>query len=175
MRGKRSLGIVLVAGLVMGSTEVADAQLPRRSRSAEGTAGVPPVERGDQLRLPRRPFVGGWEGWSQLASGQGAEQRMPLRILVDSAQSGSGYASSTVHPGGKRSANPQTVERDGMLYWRSPNSGGGWWEYSARLVTPDSIAGTVRLRDWPQLAAGQTAPSGTFVLVRRAAAPSRGR
>ena len=54
------------------------------------------------------------------------------------------------------------------MQWKQQNSGGGFWVYTGRLVTPDSVAGTVVLTDWPQLPAGQKPPAGTFALARRA-------
>jgi hypothetical protein len=42
---------------------------------------------------------------------------------------------------------------------------GGKWVYTAKLVSADSIAGTLMLRDWPQ--GGGEEPSGTFLLRRR--------
>ena len=56
----------------------------------------------------------------------------------------------------------------GEMHWKQQNSGGGFWVYTGRFVTKDSIEGTAVLRDWPQLPAGQKPPAGTFALARRA-------
>ena len=54
------------------------------------------------------------------------------------------------------------------MQWKQSNSGGGFWHYTGRFVTQDSVVGTAELRDWPQLPAGEKAPKGTFSIVRRA-------
>jgi hypothetical protein len=96
---------------------------------------------------------------------------MPLRVAFDVADTArQAYAGATLLPNGTRAPHLSDVVTDGALEWRQRNSGGGDWVYSARLVARDSIEGTVVLRDWPQLPAGQQPPSGTFVLVRRPAA-----
>jgi hypothetical protein len=48
------------------------------------------------------------------------------------------------------------------------SGGGGFWVYTGRFVTQDSVEGTAVLRDWPQPPAGQKPPAGTFALARRA-------
>ena len=57
--------------------------------------------------------------------------------------------------------------RDGEMRWKQENSGGGFWMYAGKIVSRDSIAGTVALKDWPQLQPGEKPPTGTFALVRR--------
>ncbi len=100
---------------------------------------------------------------------------MPLRVAFDVADSArNAYAGATLLPDGGRARHLSDVVTDGGLQWRQRNSGGGDWVYSARLVSRDSIEGTVVLRDWPQLPAGERPPSGTFVLVRRHAGSRRG-
>jgi hypothetical protein len=53
------------------------------------------------------------------------------------------------------------------MQWKQENSGGGFWVYAGHFVTQDSVAGTVALRDWPQLPAGEKPPTGTFGVARR--------
>ncbi len=42
-----------------------------------------------------------------------------------------------------------------------------FWMYAGKIISRDSIAGAVALKDWPQLAPGEQPPAGTFALVRR--------
>ena len=167
MRRLAAVGIGLATMLAASS---ADAQLRRRP--------APPGEPQDPTgpTFPKRPYDGTWEGWFVLRSGPGADERHPIHVAFAAAGDAAGpHAGARLEADGSRSSAFETVERDGTLQWRLPNSGGGVWEYSARLVARDSIAGTLRLRDWPQLPAGERAPSGTFVLVRRAGGPAGGR
>lgn len=165
MRRSTVIGIGLATML---AAPCADAQLPRRP----APPGEPQEPTGPTF--PKRPYDGTWDGWFVLRNGPGADARHALRVAFDATSRQGAYAGANVNPDGSRTPHRETVERDGTLQWRLPNSGGGYWEYSARLVARDSIAGTLRLRDWPQLPAGERAPSGMFVLVRRGAAPAGG-
>ena len=94
---------------------------------------------------------------------------MPVVMVFDVADSAkSTYAGSTIMPDGGRVPHMETTVSRGEMQWKQQNSGGGFWAYTGRFVTPDSIAGTATLRDWPQLPAGQKPPSGPFGVVRRA-------
>ena len=109
-----------------------------------------------------------WEGSATLARGPGAAKSTLLRVAFDVANSARPtYSGATILPNDAHAAHVDLVVRGRELEWRQPNSGGGFWVYSARLVAPDSIAGSFALRDWPQLRAGESPPVGTFVLVRR--------
>ena len=90
------------------------------------------------------------------------------------------YLGQLVHHDG--SATPAVRVSDGAtgITWEMPNSGGGTWRYRMRLVSPDSIAGTLELLNPP--AELMPAPKGTIAARRvpvsrvgapRGAAPSR--
>ena len=94
---------------------------------------------------------------------------MPVIMVFDVADSAkSTYSGATILPNGASAPHLETAVSKGEMQWKQSNSGGGFWVYSGRLVTPDSIAGTAVLRDWPQLPAGEKPPAGTFSIVRRA-------
>jgi hypothetical protein len=94
---------------------------------------------------------------------------MPVVMVFDVTDSTkSTYSGLTVLPDGGRAPHVETTVSRGEMQWKQPNSGGGFWLYTGRFVTQDSIAGTATLRDWPQLPAGQKPPRGTFGIGRRA-------
>jgi hypothetical protein len=78
------------------------------------------------------------------------------------------YAGATILPNGARAPHLETTIVNGDIRWKQENSGGGFWMYAGKIVGRDSIAGTVNLKDWPQLPPGEKPPTGTFALVRRA-------
>ena len=103
-----------------------------------------------------------------LTGGPGGERRVPRVVVLDVADSTkSEYSGGTMLPNGERAPHVETTVTNGEMHWKMPNSGGGFWVYAVRLVSRDSISGTVALKDWPQLGAGEKAPSGVVTLVRR--------
>jgi hypothetical protein len=90
---------------------------------------------------------------------------MAYAIVVEADSAGRPVAAMVVLPDGKRVAAQQVTHADGVSSWQQPNSGGGTWQYAARLVHPDRLQGTLVLKDWPQ--GRGTTPSGTFTLARR--------
>jgi hypothetical protein len=159
---------LVLAAVIAFAPGVAGAQLRRVPGPPPGDApGTPPP-----ASLPRFPFVGSWAGSMTLTEGPRADHPVPLTIAWNVADTATrAYSGATIHPDDARVSHLETVVRGGEMRWKQPNSGGGFWVYSARLVSPDSIAGTVILRDWPQLSPGAPAPRGTFALARRRARP----
>jgi hypothetical protein len=86
--------------------------------------------------------------------------------VADSAKNE--YSGATILPNGARAPHLETAVVNGEMRWKQENSGGGFWMYAGKIVGQDSIAGTVHLKDWPQLPPGAKPPTGTFALVRRA-------
>jgi len=83
------------------------------------------------------------------------------------------YRGATVHTDGGSVPHRQLTATAGGLLWEQPNSGGGTWVYTVRLVGPDSMIGTLVLRDPPPNLT--PAPTGTLVLVRQQVSPRRER
>lgn len=120
-------------------------------------------------RDAQHPYAGVWDGAFRLANGPVSDQAIPMVMVVRVTDpAANAYASETVLPNGARAPQLDTRVTNGEIRWKQPNSGGGFWMYAGKLVARDSIAGTVRLEDWPQLPAGEKPPSGTFSVVRRA-------
>ena len=90
---------------------------------------------------------------------------MPYGMVIEADSAGKKYTAFAVLPDGQRHPVDRVMHADGVLSWRQPNSGGGTWFYSARLVGTGRIEGTLVLRDWPQ--GGGATPSGKFTLARR--------
>jgi hypothetical protein len=86
--------------------------------------------------------------------------------IVDGA-----YTGATLHPAGGAVPHRQLAATAGGLTWEQPNSGGGMWVYALRIVDPDSMTGTLVLRDPPPNLT--PAPRGTLVLTRQASAARR--
>jgi hypothetical protein len=78
------------------------------------------------------------------------------------------YAGTTLHPDGSTAPQDKLALTAAGLTWEQPNSGGGKWVFNVRLVGPDSMVGTLVLRDAP--ANFTTVPKGTMVLTRQPAA-----
>jgi len=75
------------------------------------------------------------------------------------------YDGAMLYPDGHRApANNPTLTGDGLT-WESPNSGGGMWVYRIHLASPDSMVGSLVLRDAPPNL--RPAPEGTLVLKRQ--------
>jgi hypothetical protein len=158
MRVHTMLGVaLLVSGL---SSSDAQSQERRRSAGGEastGAAGIP--------RNARFPYAGLWEGVFTLP--EGSDKIGFEFTLVDST-----YRGRTIHPGGGGPTHGNLSAGADGLRWEQPNSGGGTWAYHVRLVAPDSIAGTLELKNAP--AEFTTAPKGT-IAMRRVAPASKTR
>ena len=156
----------LACALIGASTLVptarhAVAQLPR-TRSADQAAasaagGVP--------RDPRFPYVGLWRGVRTMPLGS---DEIALRFTVADGK----YDGVMLHPGGHTTPENHIVVSAAGLTFDHPNSGGGTWVYHLRLVSPDSIAGTLELRDPPPNL--MPAPHGKMTLARAPSADTPG-
>jgi len=163
------VAIVTAIAVLMLPPATARAQV-RRSASPDGAAPAgSPAPKG-LPRSARLPFAGVWDGLFRVPAPDGSESRpMPVVMVFEVADSARGtYSGSTVLPNGARAPHLETTVTKGEMHWKQQNSGGGFWVYTGRFVTQDSVEGTAVLRDWPQLPAGQKPPAGTFALARRA-------
>jgi hypothetical protein len=129
------------------------AQLPR-TRSVEqaeapAANGIP--------RDPKFPYAGLWRGVRTMPLGS---DDIALRFTVIDGK----YAGVMLHPGGHTSPENNIAVTAAGLTFDHPNSGGGTWVYHLRLVGPDSIAGSLVLRDPPPNLT--PAPKGTMTLTR---------
>ena len=140
----------------------------QQRRSPDANGGPPPEAPKGTPRNARFPFAGVWEGTMSLVGGAGGERDVPRTFVFVVADSAKGqYDGVMVLPNNARAPYAETTFANGEVKWKMPNSGGGFWVYTAKLVGRDSVAGTVALVDWPQLPAGEKAPSGTLGLVRK--------
>jgi hypothetical protein len=162
--------IVLSTAVVMVlAPRAANAQVRRSAPDGAG-AGPPPGESPKGIpRSAQHPYAGVWDGSFTLNRGPGAEHSIPIVMVLIVADSAKGeYSGATILPNGARAPHLETTVANGEMRWKQENSGGGFWMYAGKIVARDSIGGTVFLKDWPQLPAGEKPPSGTFSLVRRA-------
>ena len=171
IRSSVMFSTMLSLGILLGSVPQADASAQMR-RSPDGGASGPSPK--GIPRVSRFPFAGVWDGSFTLVSGLAADGRqVPIVMVVTvgdsaAAEAKAQYVAATILPNGARAPHLETTVRNGAMRWKQENSGGGFWVYTGKLVGADSIAGTVVLENWPQLPAGEKAPTGRFSLVRRA-------
>lgn len=59
------------------------------------------------------------------------------------------YSGATVHADGGSVPHSHLTATAAGLVWEQPNSGGGTWVYTVRLVSADSMIGSLVLRDKP--------------------------
>jgi hypothetical protein len=145
---------LLVAALLAITASSAGAQLRRR---AAGGAGETRAEHGTP-RDPRFPYAGLWSGTRVMPVGS---DQIRLRFTVKDGK----YLGVTIHPGGDEAPQINLTATAAGLRWEQPNSGGGTWIFNVRLASPDSLAGTLILRDAP--ANFTEIPSGTMALTRQ--------
>lgn len=158
-----------VTTMLVAAIGVSNARAQMRRRAPAGAAGPPGGEAPKGIpRSPQHPYAGVWDGTFTLRGGPAGEHDIPIVMVLIVADSVKGeYAGATILPNGARAPHLETKVADGEMRWKQENSGGGFWMYAGRIVSRDSISGTVALEDWPQLPAGEKPPSGTFALVRR--------
>ena len=157
--------LALAAVFATMPMDAARAQL-RRS-PADGSGPAPASPRGIP-RNARLPFAGVWDGTFTLIGGPGGDRHIPIVMVLAIADSAKGlYGGATILPNGARAPHLETTVVNGEIHWKQENSGGGFWAYTGKLVARDSIAGTVALKEWPQLPAGEKPPMGAIALVRR--------
>jgi hypothetical protein len=159
-------GVAVV--VAFGAPFTADAQMRRSTPPGDGGRVTAVSEVTDPAVRKRFPFAGAWEGEITMQRGPGTNDPRTVVMLFTIADTARGtYAGTTINPGHGRAPHDNTNVKNGELHWQQPNSGGGQWIYVARLAAPDSIVGTLALRDWPQLPGGEQPPVGDFVLRRR--------
>jgi len=150
---------LLVALLVLTTVQAAAAQ--ERRRSPDG-GGLPSLQYSPGT--PDLPLTGSWMG-AMTRTGAGA---FPVAVNIDFAN-GKYEGASSIAPGMmSQHANSRATGK--TLRWEE-ESGMGVLVYTARMVTNDSIAGTVTLRDAKPN--DPNATQGSFTLVR--AKPPQGR
>jgi hypothetical protein len=156
---------IAIAALIAATPLAMHAQI-RRSTTPDGSTPAPGAGAPRGIpRSERHPYAGAWNGTFSLRE----DRAIPVVMVFDVADSAkSTYAGFTILPNNGRAPHLETSVTKGEIRWKQQNSGGGFWVYTGRFVTRDSIAGSVVLTDWPQLAAGEKPPSGTFSLARRA-------
>jgi hypothetical protein len=145
--------LLLVAATTAGAQE-----MRRRSSDPAGapTSGLP--------RDARFPYAGVWAGVRTMPMGS---DDISFRFTVTDAA----YSGLTLHPGGAASPQNKLTMTAAGLTWEQPNSGGGTWVFNVRLAGPDSMVGTLVLRDAP--ANFNPAPKGTMVLTRQPVARAK--
>lgn len=134
------------ASAIHGNAQIA------RTRSAGPDA--PPAGVSTNARFP---YAGTWTGTRTMPVGSDAIS-FSFSVIDDN------YTGVTLHPGGASSPQHSLTATSAGLTWEQPNSGGGTWVFHVRLAGPDSLAGTLVLRDAP--ANLMPAPVGSMVLTR---------
>lgn len=162
--------VIITAALTL--TAAVPVSMHAQIRRSAGPDGGPPAGNAGapkgSPRNARLPYAGVWQGLFRIPAPDGSETPMPVIMVFDVADSvKSTYSGATILPNGARAPHLETTVTKGEMQWKQENSGGGFWHYTGRLVTQDSVAGTAVLRDWPQLAPGRKPPAGTFGIVRR--------
>ena len=152
--------LLIAAALLLATATTSGAQeMRRRSPDASGstpTAGIP--------RDARFPYAGVWAGTRTMPMGT---DDIGLRFTVADEK----YSGLTLHPGGGTAPQNKLTLTAAGLTWEQPNSGGGTWVFNVRLAGPDSMVGTLVLRDAPANFEG--VPKGTMVLTRQPAARAK--
>src|SRR5215213_7872531 len=150
-----SITSVLVAALMMLETQIARAQIAR----TRTPGGEPPAAAVSGIpRDTRFPYAGLWRGTRIMPVGS---DEIGLQFTVTDGT----YSDAEIHHGGGRAPAKSLSATASGLTWESPNSGGGTWVYHVRLVSPDSIEGTLFLRDAPPQF--NPVPRGTMALARQ--------
>lgn len=168
-----SMSVLLGTTLFVLVPETARCQERRRAGPGEGPPDGVTFPRG--TGDPRTPYAGIWDGSAMIANGAGTNEPMMLAMVFEVVDSATArYSGATIHRDNGRVRHVNTRVTKTTMEWTQPNSGGGQWVYTAKLVSRDSIAGIFVLRDWPQLPKGEKAPHGTFALARRAAGARHG-
>ena len=145
---------VVATALMLTSATHAHAQQRRSSGGGEPPPAGPSIPRDAKF-----PYAGEWQGVRSMPMGAGG---FALRVTVIDGK----YTGAMIMPDGGAIPGRNLKATAAGLTWESPNSGGGTWAYAVRLVSPDSIAGTLELRDAPP--EFNPVPKGTLALSRKA-------
>ena len=157
---RNTSSLLIACSLLLVSVNVAGAQGMRR-QGPDGQSGPPPT---GIPRDARFPYAGVWTGTRTMPVGTG---EIGFRFTVSDGK----YSGQTLHPDGSTAPQEKLTLTAAGLTWESPNSGGGTWVYNVRLASPDSMVGTLVLRDAP--ANFTTVPKGTMVMTRQAPARTK--
>ena len=133
-------------------------------RQGPGGGGAASNETGE-ARDDRNPFAGLWRG--RRALGSDLHDELGLRFTAIDGK----YVGYMIVGEGGHILSQHLTATSGGLTWDSPNSGGGTWVYNVRLAGPDSLVGTLELRDPPDNLSNT--PKGTLVFKRVPAGKSR--
>ena len=154
----RLVRLAALAVVALVQVPAISAQIPRTRNPAAmpSDGGIP--------RDPEHPYAGMWAGAETMPVGR---DEVRLQFTVADGR----YSGAMLFPGGGRAPDRNLAQTADGLTWESPNSGGGTWVYHVRLAAPDSMVGTLVLRDAPPNL--QPAPQGTLVLTR--VAPEKAR
>lgn len=146
----------VLSALLALSAQATQAQQMRRS----GGDGEPPKS-GNEPSLPRVPgfpYAGAWKGFRSMPMGG---DTVRLQFTVANGK----YEGGMLLPNGRTIPSDHLTASATGLTWDSANSGGGVWAYKIRLVSPDSIVGTLVLENAPP--EFNPIPRGTLVLKRQ--------
>jgi hypothetical protein len=152
----------VTAIVILLASHAAGAQIAR-TRSPSGPDVPPPAQAGAP-HDSRFPFAGLWSGTRVMPEGS---DEIQFRFTVTDGK----YSGRTVHPNGNSSPQNNLAATAAGLTWEQPNSGGGTWVFHVHLAGPDSMVGTLVLRDAP--ANFNPVPKGTMVLTRQMASRSK--
>ena len=150
-----TLTLAFVAAAHSAHAQLARTRSPGGGEPSAGP-GIP--------RDARFPYAGVWRGTRTMPVGS---DEIRLRFTVTDEK----YSGATIHPGGNTSPQNNLVATAAGLTWEQPNSGGGTWVFHVRLAGPDTMVGTLVLRDPP--ANLTPAPRGTMGLTRQPAQAGR--
>ena len=154
---KRQTVVTLATLFTLFASSTSAAQIARRSR---GNDAGPASTNNGTPRDPRFPYAGVWRGTRTMPLGS---DQIGFRFTVTDDK----YVGATLHPGGGTAPQNALTATAGGLTWEQPNSGGGTWVFRVRLAGPDSMVGTLVLREPPPNLT--PAPAGTMVLLRQPA------
>jgi hypothetical protein len=149
--------LLVLLTIAISAPEVVDAQL---RRSADG-APPPPVT-GTPLNR-RFPIAGAWEGTIHGGPENATRPATIVFSLSDSAKQL--YEGAEIMPNGGRAPYRDASFQDGTLRWKSPNSGGGDWVFTATLTGLDTLTVDAVLKGAPWNPSPE--PVMTYLLTRR--------
>ena len=147
------LATLAAALALVAVSQTTGAQLAR----TRDPSAAPMAAGGGIPRDAHHPYAGMWTGVRTMPVGPG-EIRLQFNVTDGT------YSGALLFPNGGRAPHKNLTQTADGLTWESPNSGGGTWVYRVRLAAPDSMVGTLVLRDPPPNL--QPAPKGTLVLRR---------
>ena len=140
----------VIASAQTSSAQIARTRIPNGEPSPSAATAIP--------RDPRFPYAGLWRGTRVMPVGRDD-------LVLQFTHTDGTYSGAMIFPNGGRAPAKSLSATGSGLTWESPNSGGGTWVYHIRLVSPDTIEGTLFLRDAPPQF--NPVPKGTLSLARQ--------